>query len=364
VVPPELSNSTAESFQPANKNPPGMGLLQSLSAAWPPHEWSEITVLVAVSGGPDSVALLRGMAELKAHAGGTGRLIAGHFDHRLRPESVNDARFVVDLAQQLSLPFELGQSDVGRLAALQGDGVEAAAREARYTFLQRAAEQHGARYVATAHSADDQVETVLFNILRGTGLSGLAGMERARPLGPAVSLIRPLLAVRRAEVLAYLDEIRQPCRTDPTNASADFARNRLRNELLPLLRENFNPDVDGALNRLSRLAGDAQRLIEKLAEELLDRCTSPGVVTPGLVQLNVKMLCGVDRHLIREMFIALWRRMNWPLQNMGFAEWDELAEMAPAPKSDVQVTSSKRVLPGNVLVERRNELLSFRRRIE
>ena len=107
-------------------------------------------------------------------------------------------------------------------------------------------------------------------------------MERARLLGPAVSLIRPLLSVRRAEVLAYLEDIGQHYRTDPSNANADFTRNRLRNELLPLLREKFNPDVDGALNRLSQLAGDAQRVIEKLAEELLDRCTSPGVATPGL----------------------------------------------------------------------------------
>lgn len=341
-----------------------MAFLQSLTAAWPPDEWSGITVLIAVSGGPDSVALLRGLAELKSQAGGAGRLIVGHFDHRLRPESVEDACFVGDLARQLSLPFEQGQADVGRLATLQGDGVEAAAREARYAFLRQTAEQQGARYVATGHTADDQIETVLFNILRGTGLSGVAGMERARPLGPAVSLIRPLLSVRRSEVLAYLEDIGQPYRTDPSNASANFTRNRLRNELLPLLRERFNPDVDGALNRLSQLASDAQRVIEKFAEELLDRCTSPGARTPGLVQLNVQSLASVDRHLIREMFIALWRRMNWPLQAMGFDEWNVLADLAVGAKPDGNVASTKRILPGNIIVQRHNETLSLQRLAE
>jgi tRNA(Ile)-lysidine synthase len=138
----------------------------------------------------------------------------------------------------------------------------------------------------------------------------------------------------------------------------------LRNELLPLLRKQFNPEVDGALNRLSQLAGDAQRMIEKLAEELLDRCTSPGVATPGLVQLNVQSLVSVDRHLIREMFIALWKQMNWPLQAMGFAEWNLLADMAIDAKPNGNITSTKRILPGNVNVQRQNEILSLQRMAE
>ena len=259
-----------------------MSLPELLAAALPPEEWSEITVLLAVSGGPDSVALLRAMSELKSKCGGAGRLIVGHFNHRLRPDSAEDAQFVAELSSQLKLPFYQGEADVARLAAFQGDGVEAAARAARYGFLQQTAERLGARYVATAHTADDQIETVLFNILRGTGLSGLAGMERARPLGSAVSLIRPWLAVRRSEVMTYLDMIGQTYRTDPTNAGSDFTRNRLRNELLPLLREKFNPEVDDALSRLSQLAGDVQRLIESLAEDLLERAQAQELQPLGL----------------------------------------------------------------------------------
>ena len=190
--------------------------------------------------------------------------------------------------------------------------------------------------MVTGHTADDQVETVLFNILRGTGLAGLAGMQCARMLGPAVSLIRPLLNVRRTEVLRYLDEIGQLYRVDSTNASADFTRNRIRHELLPLLRDKYNSDIETALTQLSQLAGDAQKLIERLAEELLDRCISPGIAIPGLgsakhtpkITITTDALAEADRHLVREMFVCLWRRINWPLQNMGFSQWNTLADMA------------------------------------
>src|SRR5262245_22167743 len=228
-------------------------LEQKLAAAWPPGQWRDMTVMVAVSGGPDSVALLRGMAALKLEAGGAGRMIVAHFHHHLRGGADDDAQFAAVLAGRLELPFERGDADVRQLTGERGDGVEAAAREARYAFLQSTAQCQGARYVVTGHTADDQVETVLFNIVRGTGLTGLAGIPRVRMLGPAVSLLRPLLAVRRSEVLEYLEAINQPFCTDPTNTSCDFARNQLRHQLLPLLREKYNPDIDSSLLRLSQV---------------------------------------------------------------------------------------------------------------
>lgn len=331
-----------------------------MAASWPPGEWRDLTVMVAVSGGPDSVALLRAMHALKLETGGSGRLMVAHFNHHLRPEANDDQVFVSDLAAQLKLPIFHGEMDVACLAKLQGDGLEAAAREARYEFFQRAAECQGARYVATAHTADDQVETVLFNILRGTGLAGVAGMPRARALGPAVSLIRPWLEVRHGEVVQYLDKLGQRYRVDPTNACHDFARNRLRHELLPLLREKYNSKIDGALRRLSQLAGDAQQLIERLAKELLDRCLVSAQNSE--VRLNLAPLENVDRHLQREMFVALWRRSGWPLQSMGFTEWNALAQMAQAPESGGNhLSASKRVFPGNVVVTSRSgELLLAR----
>jgi len=332
-----------------------MSVIQAITAAWPASEWADVSVLVAVSGGPDSVALLRALSALKAEAGGAGKLVVGHFHHRLRQEADGDARFVAELAGRLSLPYEQGEAGVGALAQQRRDGIEAAAREARYNFLESTAERRGARYVVTGHTLDDQIETVLFNILRGTGLAGVAGMTLARPLGSAVSLVRPMLTVRRIEVLAYLEEIGQAYRTDSTNACTDFSRNRLRHELLPLLREKFNPDIDNALARLSGLAGDAQRIVERIADDLLDRCLGRGTAASsgnGSVTLGLGPIKDVDRHLIREMFIALWRRQSWPLQDMGFAEWHALADMALSIGGGPASGTAKGMFPGGILVER------------
>ncbi len=243
-------------------------LERKIGEAWPPQRWREMTVLAAVSGGPDSVALLRALDRLRP--GVTEKLVVGHFHHGLRGERATaDQQFVVDLCRSLGIRCELGQADLSQ--RLTGDGLEAAARESRYRFLQETAERLGARYVVTGHTADDQAETILHHILRGTGLSGLAGMRRVRLLSPAVTLVRPLLEVSRREVFEYLGRVEQPFCQDETNLDRSLTRNRIRHELLPLLAENYSPTIVEALLRLGGLAGDAQRVVEKQAEALLEQ---------------------------------------------------------------------------------------------
>src|SRR5262249_19663731 len=145
------------------------------------------------------------------------------------------------------------------------DGLEAAARDARYHFLRSTAERLGARYVATGHTADDQVETILHHILRGSGLAGLAGVPRLRSPSAAVTLIRPLLTIERTEVEDYLRQLGQDYRCDASNLSTEHTRNRIRHELLPLLADRFNPHVRDALRRLGTLAGEAQEVLSGLA---------------------------------------------------------------------------------------------------
>src|SRR5262249_20572855 len=134
------------------------------------------------------------------------------------------------------------------------------------------AEQVGARYVATGHTADDQVETVLHHILRGTGIDGLAGIRRTRAISPSVALVRPLLWARRSDVLSYLQALGQEFRIDRSNEDVRFTRNRIRNELLPELRQNFNQNVDDALLRLASQAAEAQQVISEAAGALMERC--------------------------------------------------------------------------------------------
>jgi len=318
-----------------------------LGDQWPPPNWWDLSVLLAVSGGPDSVALLRAMHRLKT--AGEGRLLVAHFNHHLRAdESDHDEAFVVELCRRLQIACEVGRPHRRRLATGQGEGLEGAARRARYAFFQHAAARLGARYVVTAHTADDQAETILHRILRGTGMAGLAGMARARPLGPAATLIRPLLGFRRADLLAYLDDLEQPYRVDSSNRDTRLARNRIRIEVLPHLAEACNPAVVEALVRLGQLAGEVQGVVAGLVEGLLDRCVvaAPG----GPVRILLAPLAGQPRYIVRELLVAVWQRQQWPLQSMGFAEWDLLAEMALATPTSAGVLS-KRTFPGDILAE-------------
>lgn len=316
-------------------------LEEKFAAAWPPADWADVTVLAAISGGCDSVALLRLLVALKT--GGAGRVCVAHLNHQLRPEADRDEQFVVDLCRQLKVPCEVGHVAVDRLAAQEGDGIEAAARTARYRFLAETAGRLGARFVATAHTADDQAETILHRILRGTGIRGLSGMARVRPLEHAV-LIRPLLRFHRRALQAYLDALRQPYCCDASNSDVRFTRNRLRRELMPLLRKQFNPSVADALLRLGTLAGETQAVVDDLTDTLFQRVVT--VENADAVQLDLGGLAGQPRYLVRELLTAVWRRQRWPLQSMGHGKWDELCTLALTPAPPWQ-----RIFPGNVRIE-------------
>lgn len=322
----------------------------ALVDAWPLVEWCDVHVVLAVSGGADSVALLRAAVAVKERAGGVGRLYVAHLNHGIRAKvAADDEQWLAELCQRLAVPLEVGRADVPALAAKMGDGLEAAARMARYDYLRSTAERLGARFVAVAHTADDQVETVLHRLIRGTGVAGLAGMQRMRPLSPAVALARPLLAVRRHQVLEYLKSIGQEFRTDVTNAEVHHTRNRLRLELLPLLRSQFNEEVDDAILRLAQQADEAQQLVATLAEDLLRRCVT---VSPAVITFDCCLLSGEPPFLVRETCKNAWSAAGWPLQNMGFHEWQQLAKCIAS-----SVDSGSFNLPGGVSAKRRVDQL-------
>lgn len=290
-------------------------LEQRLVASWPPEAWADVTTLVALSGGGDSTALLRALVAVRRP--GPGTLLAAHFNHRWRGVAADDdERFVVELCRRQGISCHVERRGE------PGATSESAARDERYAFLQRTAERLGARYVVTAHTADDQAETILHRIVRGTGLTGLSGMRRARPLGPAVSLVRPWLTVRRTEIVAYLNELGQGYCHDATNAEPRFTRARLRHELLPHLAAEYNPHVVEALLRLGTQAAEATSLIEALVADLAERCLRTSV---GEATIDVRCLTGQPRYVLRELGVHVWRGQGWPLGPMGFREWDDLA---------------------------------------
>lgn len=225
-------------------------------------------LLAAVSGGADSTALLHVLHALAGEAERGYRLTVAHLDHGLRASSAEDAAFVTRLAQELNLPLVAGRVDVAEQARARKQSIELAGRQARQEFFRAAARDAGCDYIATGHQADDNVETVLHRIVRGTGLDGLRGIRVSRRLGSAGPwMVRPLLGVSRRRVRAYLTGRGLPWREDPTNRDAAHTRNRIRHELLPLLRERFNPAVEAAIARLIVSAEWAGRWLDDLAAE-------------------------------------------------------------------------------------------------
>lgn len=304
---------------------------------WPVSNWQNLHVVLAVSGGADSMALLRAVLAIKAAAGGAARVVVGHFDHGLRGEaSQADAEWLRDTCRRLEVPLEVGRSDVKARATEDGDGVEAAARAARHDFLLKMAERLGARFVVTAHTANDQAETVLHRIIRGTGLVGLAGIPAVRPLSNCVTLVRPMLAMDRAQVIEYLATIGQDFRADSSNVDLQHARNRLRHEILPAIRKKLNPEVDAALIRLAEQAAEMQAVMEELAVGMSRQCVrlefaslsairGDASVQARQICLDCEKLARERPILIREVCRAAWREANWPQQAMGANEWQKLA---------------------------------------
>jgi tRNA(Ile)-lysidine synthase len=324
----------------------------AFNRAWPQRDWRESHAVFAVSGGGDSVAMLRAAFAIKNRGGGRGQLFAAHLDHGLRgAASAGDAEWLKILCGRLKIPLEIGKADVAAIADLQGDGLEAAARTARYEFLQRTAEKLGARFVAVAHTADDQIETVLHRILRGTGIDGLRGIPTIRPLSPAVTLVRPLLAVRRRDVLDYLTSIGQDFRTDASNADFRMTRNRLRYELLPAIRSHYPGDFDAALLRLSARAADAQQVITAIVDELKNgSVTFEGEPAQAASQRSIRrirvacgQLVGQPPLILREVCKAAWQDSGWPRQAMGYEQWHLLASLVAGSNVSFPIN-----LPGKV----------------
>lgn len=340
-------------------------LVEQVAQNWPVELWREVHLVVAVSGGADSVALARCLASLKQTAGGPGQLFLGHFNHRLRgANSEADADFVRELAHELGLEVIVGQA-----AESSAGSSEEAARDARYRFFRDASASVGARYVATAHTADDQTETLLLRLLRGTGIAGMRGIPVTRLLSHAVTVVRPLLGTTRQEVIAYLSELGQAFREDESNATDVYTRNRLR-RLLPQLRSDISESLDQSLASFAKQAEEVQSWLDEQASQLVQECFSQeeecfapqdkagqskagksraGKSRAGQRQITISIASFPPTAplVVREACKHAWRAAGWPEQAMGYEQWQRLAEVVQADAG--KPTSFH--LPGEVLVE-------------
>jgi tRNA(Ile)-lysidine synthase len=273
----------------------------------------EVRVVVAVSGGADSAALLLAVDELSKSGRIALEVTVAHLDHGLRGEAGReDARWVAALADSLKVEVEVGRARVKERVAIERDNLEQAARRARYEFLAEVAEEGGARVVLTGHTMDDQAETVLLRLLRGSGSEGLSGMDAVRALTASsdILLARPLLGwARRAETEKYCRERGVEFRTDEMNEDERFARVRVRRRLLPLMAE-FNPRVVESLARMAELLRGDGAVLKMAAGELLEAAREKEKAAGGTFasvagSLSVNMLARAP-HAVRRRALRLW----------------------------------------------------------
>lgn len=301
------------------------------------------TVLVAVSGGADSVALLDVLTQLE---GEQLNLVVAHLNHGLRgAESDGDQEFVAQLAAGLGLPFAVRRVDVAVFAANERLSLEDAGRKARYAFFEDAARVHGAASIALAHHLDDQAETVLIRLLRGAGASGLSAMSNVQQ-----KLKRPLLRVSRAELEHYLRQRELTYRTDSTNADTAILRNSIRHELIPFLTR-YNPKVS------QRLAATAQILA--CDEELLEQVTGAAygrlaACEAGTVSFGIEALLREPRGLRLRLYRRALVDVRGDLMRIGLVHLEAIDRMATARRPN-----AKADLPGGCLATRCYDTLRF-----
>jgi tRNA(Ile)-lysidine synthase len=263
--------------------------------------------IIAVSGGPDSVALAVALAELYDRS----QLTIAHINHQLRgEESHEDEQFVRKLAESLSIALEIAHRPI-----LNQAGIEESAREARYEWLHSISQ---GRWICTAHTANDRAETILHRVIRGTGIRGLAGIENTD------TVVRPFLTLYRQDILQYLDEKKQPYRTDSSNVDQRFTRNKIRHDLLPRLAE-LNPTITDKLNELGDLAAETTEFMDGLVSEELKKVERPRAGT--MVILDAQLLEKLNPLLSRELFRKIWLRENWTQRGMKREHWFRLSKL-------------------------------------
>lgn len=234
------------------------------------------TIVVGVSGGADSTALLLALHELKSASKLYVNICVAHLDHKLRKTSAQDARWVTELSQKLGYECVVGRSKVAELARENNDNLEQAARQARYAFLERTAKRKSAKYVLTAHTMDDQAETVLMRLMRGSAGAGLGGMEALRSLGKSsIQLVRPLLWARRVDTESYCRLRKSSFLTDEMNNDLGLSRVRVRQQLLPLM-QSFNNRIVEAISRTAAQLREDRAVLLNDSDALLQQATITG----------------------------------------------------------------------------------------
>ena len=221
-------------------------------------------IVIGVSGGPDSICLLHILNELKSKL--NFEICVAHINHMIRPEAEEETQYVEDYCRKLTIQCFAKRINIIEKANIEKIGTEEAGRKARYEFFEEVLQKVGANKIATAHNANDNAETVLMNIFRGTGTSGLKGIEPIRD----EKFIRPLIECERYEIEKYCEDNNLQPKIDKSNFENIYTRNKVRNLIIPQIQKEFNPNIVKSINKLSKLASQENEFIEKYCEEIFN----------------------------------------------------------------------------------------------
>jgi tRNA(Ile)-lysidine synthase len=329
------------------------GVLQTL------HRYQLLTegdhTLVALSGGPDSVALLLVLQELRDRL--SLELSAAHLNHQLRgEESEQDEQFVQDLCRKLAIPIEVRRVDTRQAVRESGENLESCARRLRYDFLFEVAGRQESR-VATGHTLNDQAETFLMKLVRGSGPAGLSGISplRVNWMGTpgtslSVTVVRPLLGTLRQDVLDYLEDQNQTYRIDSSNQDLSRDRNWVRHRLIPLLQERLNPALLETLQRSTELFGEVEEFLGRQGKEAFNRCRSGG---DQETRLRISGLEDLPAIIAKEVIRRAIATSKGDLRDISLKHVEEVLQLS-------RITSGKEIhLPGGLRVQREFEELRF-----
>ncbi len=309
------------------------------------HRMLEVgqTVLVAVSGGADSMALLHSLWRLREPL--ALQLYVAHLNHQMRPNAAEDANFVETVARNLGLRCICDTQDVPTYRRQHKLSPEDAARRVRYAFLRATATHLRADRIAIGHTADDQAETVLLHLLRGSGLRGLCGIPPVRG-----AIVRPLLHVSRTDILDYLQMHRLLFREDPSNTQRRYSRNRLRLDILPALRQHFNPRLSHTLSRTAQLLAEDEAALQAMAHQHF--LAARKATTSGAIALQNAVLMSLPLALQRRVFRQALTEVMGDLHGITASH---IASIVALMRS--KVGNQRLTLPRGVVVERQYDVV-------
>jgi len=336
---------------------PNENLLLSIFQTIKKHRLLELndTVLVAVSGGPDSVALTLALNGISKKYNQNWRLALAHLNHGLRgKESLRDENFVKKLGRQLGLPVYAKQVNLKKKPEGYSKGLEALARETRYDFLESVADKIKANKIVSGHTLDDQSETVLMRILRGTALKGLRGIPSKRSLRPGsgIMVVRPLLNTERKSLIRFLKEKRQKYCTDSTNLQDDFLRNKIRLNLLPQM-EKHHKGTRFHLARIGETSHQAYDYIHKESQKVIKRLKAKKIITNDSIEINE--LKKLHPALQATVLDSIMEKMKGDLQGVSYRHYESLKSLLETSGPEKEAA-----LPGGIIARKEKGKIIFR----